>query len=219
MFSNWTTRGGGDECDTLARTNLSSFRSGAYDSTPERLGQMDRDFVVRGLKSNWHLLSLCIGVLAAAFVWAIIEPDTRMNRPVASASTQPDRTGFPSDASVYANRWKRATKDARVTSAIKTYEWELSNNRASEETPSNLYRLGNLYYSNLQNYEKASLYYETLLKDHPDFPGNATVFPNLAACYKRLGNFALERHTYQKMIEFFPPDSQETLFARQELGL
>ena len=91
-------------------------------------------------------------------------------------------------------------------------------NRSGSETPANLYRLANLYYSNLRDYEKASLYYEDLLQSFPDYKGLNTVYPNLVVCYQRMGNLALERHTYKRMRDYFPADSQEHRYATQNLG-
>ena len=178
---------------------------------------MDGELMTRMLRSNWHLISLLVLILSAG-VWMALSPDQpegvdamAVDSEVGVALTDPNLT--------VQSRWSTPTKDKKVATAIEEYENELKYNRGNEETPANLYRLANLYYSNVRDYDKAILYYEALLQEYPQFEGNKTVYPNLVACYERLGKDELRRTTLRRMMEYFGSDSQEYLFAKQELGL
>lgn len=177
---------------------------------------MNKELFVSGLKSNWHLVLVCLGFFVVAAAWAL-KPSDNGHGPVAiAAQTQPKAESGAMRP--HTSRWARPTAQQEVQNAIDDYQRDLSENRRSPETAANLFRLGNLYYSKQQNYEQASLYYEILLQDFPDYKRNNTVYPNLATCYERLGKMDLERHTYKQMREYFSPDSQDYVFATQKLG-
>ncbi len=169
------------------------------------------------LRGNWHLMSLMVLIFAAG-IWMAISPEKAddvdampIDSEIATILTDPNLTSE--------SRWSTPTKDEEVAAAIEKYENELKYNRGNEETPANLYRLANLYYSSVPDYEKASLYYEALIQEHPNYEGIKNVYPNLVACYERLGKDELRRATLRRMMDHFGPDSQEYLFAKQELGL
>lgn len=178
---------------------------------------MSKSLVFEGIKKNWYLIAIIAVLLTVALWGASREEVTAKGSLVRSAGETTAAPGGrgPQQAK---SKWTTLTRDARLRADIENYERELAVNRNSSETAANLYRLANLYYSNLQNYEKASLYYEDLLQSFPDYEGLNTVFPNLVACYQRMGNLALERHTYKRMRDYYPPSSQEHLFATQSLG-
>lgn len=178
---------------------------------------MSKSLVFNGMKDNWYLIGI-IAVLLTAALWGATRDE------VVAVATADGSTGEITAApggrgqDQAQSRWVTPTRDARVRADIDGYERELAVNRSGSETAANLYRLANLYYSNLRNYERASLYYEDLLQSFPDYEGVKTVYPNLVVCYQRLGNLALERHTYKRMRDYFPADSQEHLYATQSLG-
>ena len=179
---------------------------------------MSKSLVFKGMKDNWYLVAI-IAVLLTAAVWGAtreeaVAAEGTLNLAAGEMTAAPGGRG-PHQAQ---SKWTAPTRDARLRADIDNYERELAVNRSGSETPANLYRLANLYYSNLRDYEKASLYYEDLLQSFPDYKGLNTVYPNLVVCYQRMGNLALERHTYKRMRDYFPADSQEHLYATQNLG-
>jgi tetratricopeptide (TPR) repeat protein len=173
--------------------------------------------MVRMLRGNWHLLSLMVLIFAAG-VWMAVSPEKSDEVDAMAVDTEVG-TDLTDPNLKVESRWSTPTKDKQVDAAIEEYENELKYNRGNEETPANLYRLANLYYSNVHNYDKAALYYEALLQEFPQYEGNKNVYPNLAMCYERLGNDDLRRTTLRRMMDYFGTDSQEYLFAKQELGL
>jgi len=178
---------------------------------------MSKSLALSSLKENWYLVAI-IGVLLVAAIWGATRDEAIVvaTHTGATGDITGDTRGLGPKTT--GSRWAAPTKNERVQADVDSYEKELRTNRDSPDTAANLFRLANLYYSNLQNYDKASLYYEDLLQNFPKFRGAGTVYPNLVACYERLGNLALERHTYKRMLEYFPSDSQEHLFASTRLG-
>ena len=45
------------------------------------------------------------------------------------------------------------------------------------------------------------------------------MYPNLVVCYERLGNLAPERRPYKLMLDYYPDDTQEYLYAGVRLGI
>lgn len=178
---------------------------------------MDDGMWTRILRGNWHLISLMMLIVGAA-VWMSVQPKKSDDVDAMSVDVEM-RTHLGNSDFAVESRWSQPTKDKQVALAIEQYEDELKYNRGNEETPANLFRLANLYYSNVQDYEKASTYYEALIQEYPNDVNIKNVYPNLVACYERLDRPELRRTTLRRMMEYFGPDSQEYLFAKQELGL
>jgi hypothetical protein len=101
---------------------------------------------------------------------------------------------------------------------IDKYQEELKTDPDSEETPHNLVRIGNLYYSQVGDYEKAAIHYERVIKEFPFFDGIKKFYPSLAKCYERLGDDRMERQTYLRMLEYYPEESNYYKFAQGKLG-
>ena len=178
---------------------------------------MDKGLIVRILRGNWHLISLMTLIFAAG-IWMAVSPEKSDEVDAMSVDAEMGTVLTDQNLAVE-SRWSTPTKDKRIAEAIEQYEDELKYNRGNEETPANLYRLANLYYSNVGDYDKAVLYYEALIQEYPKYEGNKNVYPNLVACYERLGQDELKRSTLRRMMDYFGPDSQEYVFAKQELGL
>jgi tetratricopeptide (TPR) repeat protein len=179
--------------------------------------EMDGEMFTRVLRGNWHLISLMM-LICGAGIWMAVTPEKAGDVDAVSVDTEMTTNLTDPDLEVD-SRWSTPTKDKKVAAAIEQYESELKYNRGNEDTPHNLYRLANLYYSSVGDFDKAALYYEALIQEHPDYEGIKNVYPNLVACYERLGEDELRRATLRRMMEYFGPNSQEYVFAKQELGL
>jgi tetratricopeptide (TPR) repeat protein len=116
------------------------------------------------------------------------------------------------------SRWAKPTREEEVRAAIEHYTYEIEHNGTGAETAHNVYRLANLYYSTLRDYENASVYYVTLIQDYPDYSGIQTVFANLITCYERLGKNDLRRNTLRQMMEHYGEGSEQYLFAEEQLS-
>ncbi len=180
---------------------------------------MSKSLIFSGIKDNWYLVALMGGLLAASLWGATRKEVVAADGTLVLASGEITAAPGGRGPRVTQSRWVSPTRDAKVREDIDNYHKELAVNRSSDETPANLFRLANLYYSNLRDYEKASLYYEDLIQSFPDYQGLNTVYPNLVICYQRQANLALERSTYKRMLDYFPADSQEHLYASVHLGI
>ena len=79
--------------------------------------------------------------------------------------------------------------------------------------------MANLYGRKLRDYKNAAKYYDLVIHEFPDMSGIGNYYAELAKCYEQLGDQAKLNQLYLDMMEHFPEDSQEHLFAKQGLGL
>ncbi len=180
---------------------------------------MSKSLIFAGMKDNWYLVAIVAALLAASLWGATRKEVVAADGTLVLASGEITAAPGGRGKSAVQSRWVSPTRDAKVRADIENYHKKLGVNRSSDETPANLFRLANLYYSNLQDYEKASLYYEDLIQSFPDYEGLTVVYPNLVVCYERLGKLALERSTYKRMLDYYPDDTQEYLYAGVRLGI
>lgn len=78
--------------------------------------------------------------------------------------------------------------------------------------------LGNLHRQKKQDYTTAARYYEEIIERYPEWPGIKGVYHQLMSCYSQLDDQASLRLLYRKMVEVFPPESNEYQFAKDALG-
>lgn len=78
--------------------------------------------------------------------------------------------------------------------------------------------LGNLHRQKKQDYTTAARYYEEIIQNYPEWPGIKGVYHQLMTCYTQLDDQASLRLLYRKMVEVFPPESNEYQFAKDALG-
>lgn len=106
-------------------------------------------------------------------------------------------------------------KEAKA--AVLKYETENKELGSGPEVEKNLYRLGNIYYSMLFDYEKAIFYYQKLLDDYPKTDKIQMAYVALADSYSKLENFEEEMNTYDIIMEKFPENSPAYQFAHEKL--
>jgi tetratricopeptide (TPR) repeat protein len=178
--------------------------------------------IVESLKRNWFLGATAAGCVVLGIAIGFREG-------TATASDTPNRTEVYAAAPSYAHvspvnsggtPWaKLQTKEQQVKSDIQEYQHKIYEEAPTEETDMDMMRLGNLYYSKLQEYDDAATCYEMLLKKYPDFEMASIVFQNLSECYKRLGDTPSELNTYRRMMQRFPEGTNENAYASHKLGL
>lgn len=163
----------------------------------------------------WSIIAACAVLVIGAVV--ILSVDWG-GQDAATAGADPGG-GAPAEGPPAGMFNPRPTPEQRAENYIDQYKREIAEGLDADKTALNLRRIGNLYFGELQNYAEAAKHYEEVLARFPDWEGNKDVYINLAACYERLGNRDLEKWTYERILQRFPEDSQEHLFARQKLGL
>ncbi|MFP4191312.1 MAG: tetratricopeptide repeat protein [Candidatus Hydrogenedentota bacterium] len=166
------------------------------------------------LRRNWHWAALCAVFLAVGLVPVITGGTDQAGDQGRAARAE---TGASAERQLEPTP-TRATGEERALSLIERHEAALADNPDDLEAPALLSAMGNVYRQRLNDYESAARAYETILLDYPDWPQIRTVFPQLQVCYKQLDDWDGVDWVYQQMMEIFPEDSEEHLYARTQLG-
>lgn len=185
---------------------------------------MNKSFWLSAFKSNWYLVLALIAVVIAGLFMAIRpeeEKEEAVSQEVATDATNvsAQKPGLASSAvpATPSAAFKPASKEHQARIDIQHYMKKLLEDPHGEETPRNLQRMANLYYSSLLDYGQAAYYYEDLLHRFPGWKLNDNVFTNLALCYERLNDPEKLRWTYERMIERFPESSPHHQFAKEKM--
>lgn len=167
------------------------------------------------MRRNWYLVVAMVGC-AALGVYGALGNDR------AEAS----KSSLASKGVVVAERDDssppervRMTESEQARSFIEKHEARLAEDPKSPDAPGLLSAMGNLYRQKLGDYERAAQCYERLLYDYPTWEGTRRAYIQLVACYEALKDEDNLRNTYKRMMEVFPPDSQEHIYAKTQLGL
>ena len=181
----------------------------------------------RWARRNW-ISCLLLAAIAAALTWEPGGGGPPVERPAAVYAPQPPpEVARPAQADQVA--LKRALDQAiyrnlvrereRLTakSEIDVHIEELAENLEPYEDAARLCALGNLYQQKHQDYERAAGYYLVLIDTYPDWPGIATAYHQLVACYKHLEDPQRLRLLYRTMLEVFAEGTPEHTYARAAL--
>ena len=178
---------------------------------------MNKDLVT-GLKKNWFLLLVClISICAGAFLGltkksAIAEDEgVYIDLPADSDASR------AIDARIAKPFRKISRKEGKARAAIDRYLAENEASPRSELEEKNLYRIGNLYYASIFDYEKATLTYIQLINDYPKTDKLQMVYVALADCYSKLGDEEQEMQTYTIITQKFAVGSGAHTFASEKL--
>jgi lipopolysaccharide biosynthesis regulator YciM len=170
------------------------------------------------MKSNWYLPLLLVGVVVAVLIGrsATVQQDA-----------PPPATGGDQNALKAEFERAKAQSTARETAAeaqkstdtiIAEHTAKLDQNPEPDDAAALLSALGNLHRQKKQDYATAARYYEQVIQDYPEWPGIKGVYHQLMTCYSNLDDQANLRLLYRKMVEVFPPESNEYQFAKDALG-
>lgn len=176
---------------------------------------MNQSMVLTALRQNWHLLAGLMAVLAIAGGMAYTTRDTAAG----PRGTAAPATGLAAVAEHAASR-AAVAPPARRTPAqiaeetIREHRAALEADPHGEGAPARLSAMGNLYRHKLMNYQEAAQCFEQIIWNFPEWPGKADAFLQLLYCYEKIGDPESQRRVLRQMMESFPPDSQEYLYAR-----
>lgn len=175
------------------------------------------------LKTNWYVPLLIAAVAVALLIGRLPGPPGGEAPPGKSTAGAEDQNALREEF----DRAK-AKADARQAAAqpevkstdtiIAEHTAELEKKPEPDQAAALLSALGNLYKQKKQDYATAARYYEQVIQDYPDFPGVKGVYHQLMSCYSEMDDQGSLRLLYRKMVEVFPPESNEYLFAKDALG-
>lgn len=116
-----------------------------------------------------------------------------------------------------AHRARRAAEKSNIETHLEILD-TLGEEEDGDEYASRLYALGNLYQQKNLDFATAAGYYELLIDRQPEWPGIRGAYHQLISCYVQTDNQTALRLLYRKMIEVFPEDSEEALYAEAALN-
>lgn len=177
---------------------------------------MNREIVVAALKEVWYLVLLLavivVVLLYKAFGHTGETPSAARTAPVVALSADELHA-----ASAAAEENPRPTEQDKARGLIADYQKRLREAPKGPDAPALLNAMANLSRQKLDDYRDAVHYYELLIADYPDWEGIARVYPQLATCYERSGDIHGMQDVYKRMMQKFPPESQEYLYAKSQL--
>lgn len=169
------------------------------------------------LRNNWYLFA-AIAVLVGASVVLALRPsstgESDQSELTAEAIAGDTAPGVPEPGPFKPG----GDNKSKLLGYISEYKANLAKEPNSDEAKMNIRRIGNLYYSGLNNYAESINYYELLMEKYPDWEGTHEIYPNLAQAYNLTGQLDMERIVYERMLKVFPSDSQYYLLAQQKLN-
>lgn len=172
---------------------------------------------MRFLRENWYLAALLVLLLAGA---AILHGRSG-GGPASNGAARPDAPpGAPqAGPAMLEPPPPRPDDQEQAHAKIGKLQDAYDADPKGVDAPAALNGMANLNRQKLMNYDEAIRLYEVLLLDFPDWEGISRVYPNLATCYERKGDNDGARSVYKRMMEKFPPDSQEYLYAQAQLEM
>jgi tetratricopeptide (TPR) repeat protein len=173
---------------------------------------------------KWYLLAIAVAIvlLLAVLLWP------RGDGEVEEVQTGPVPVARPPavqtqdelrQALQEARQTQRQDPEERLLETIDSHRARVEADPESEEAPGYLNAMGNLYLQRLGDLESAAEVYQRIIMEYPDWPGTYAVYPQLEVCYQELGDGIGLRWVYERMMQRFPPESEEYAYAREQLGL
>ncbi|MEK7795397.1 MAG: hypothetical protein AAB353_12750 [Candidatus Hydrogenedentota bacterium] len=169
------------------------------------------------LRNNWYLFAAIAVLVGASVVLALRPSSTEESlggQLAADAVVAELEPGLPEPGPFKPG----GDNKSKLLGYISGYKADLVKEPDSDEAKQNIRRIGNLYYSGLNDYAESINYYELLMEKYPDWEGTHEIYPNLAQAYNLTGQLDMERIVYERMLKAFPSDSQYYLLAQQKLG-
>lgn len=170
------------------------------------------------LRKNWHLIAVFVAVVAAIPVVALREKAQQQNAAQAASQTIDGTTAVDARPRIEPVAPRETSRDAALKT-IESHRQRLEANPQSDEAPALLSAMGNLYRQRLSDYGQAASCFERLLTEYPESTNTRDAYLQLVICYDRLGDVENRRRILRQMMDVYPPESEEHLFAARELGL
>ena len=176
------------------------------------------DELIAGLKKNWYLFVFCILLIGTGVVLGLRgedEAEETLSSPPLVPGSDAARAV---DERIAQPVRETSRREERALAAIDRYVKENAETGDGEAEEKNLYRIGNLYYASVLDYEKAALAYIELIAEYPKTDKLQMAYVALADCYHKLNDYDLEMETYRIIIQEFPSDSPAHQLASENLA-
>lgn len=170
------------------------------------------------LKSNWYLPLLLVGVVVALLIGRSATVENDVPPPASGGDQNALKAEFDRAKAQSAARETAPEAEKSTDTIIAEHTAKLDQNPEPDDAAALLSALGNLHKQKKQDYATAARYYEQIIQDYPEWPGIKGVYHQLMTCYSNLDDQVSLRQLYRKMVENFPPESNEYLFAKDALG-
>ena len=185
---------------------------------------MAEESFLGALKKNWFLMIPSVILIALGFVlgnWSQWSYDRSrsegktdvMQLPASSPAARAANENFVKQP-IGTGRNKRMGRRFE-----RKYLAQLEEMKPSDEDyPLTIFRLGNVYYSTLRDYEKAAPYFQEIVDNHPEYGRMREVLTYLADCFAKNGERSKEIALYEDLMSEYPPDSELYTWAEEQLA-
>lgn len=183
---------------------------------------MSSEFIV-GLKKNKYLLGFSALLIVAGVVFGfrggeqvddtigetvplptVVDPNSVLGQNLNQDFQMP-----------FQNTTPRRTKNAE--SAVARFEKIVEESEDEEEVATAMFRIGNINYSILYDYDNAVFYYQKFIDEFPNHVKALTAYACLADSYHKMDNLTDELQVYKTMMQSLPKDSDGYAWAEAQL--
>lgn len=175
------------------------------------------------LKDNWYLVVALVVLLGGGAIAAFRSGQEDEPLPTgvvgkAQDGTEVVRLGPDAiDDEPATTGYQHLSPDERDQKYIEEYTEELNANPEADEAAGILMKLA-VVYRRQQQYDDAVIALEDILEKYPDSPHARTAVIQLPEVYQEAGDRQMARQSYERMMQFFPPESQEYQWAQKRYG-
>ena len=172
------------------------------------------------LKDNWYLILAVAVLLVGGAVMALMPSGKKESGPAGVIGSAGDGvdvvrlTGDEMEEIAAAEDYQGMSKADKDAKSIEDYKAKLAEDPDGEAAAATMSSLA-VVYRRQEKYDDAAIVLEELLEKFPDTPNARTALIMLPEIYEAAGDIPMARQTYRRMMEFFPPDSQEHQYAKE----
>lgn len=175
-------------------------------------------------KKNWYILAISAVLVLGGIAYGVMSGGEPEEVTLASEDDefQELNSDSPTGASANENFVKRSSSvsnnEKQGLQKEKEYLAKLEDATLSdEEYGLTLYRLANVYYSALGEYETAIGYFRQVVDDYPNHTRAKDSWRYMADCYSKLEQPDEEIKVYNEMLRKYPEGSEQHTWARRKL--
>lgn len=171
------------------------------------------------LKDNWYLILAVVVLLVGGVVAAVMSGGEEEELPTGVVGSAGDGVDIirVSDDDLEDKPtvgYQDLTAEERDAKYVEEYTQKLQEDPNGAHAPETMIALATVY-RRQGNFDDAAIVMEDLVEKYPDNPHARTARIQLPEVYQDAGDVSMARASYQRMMEFFPPDTQEHQWAQQ----